>query len=582
MESGPLIILVGGGALAERVCAELTLTTGHAVRVLWPLEPERRSAFTHEGSSVIPLAPDTDQSLVAAGIHEAASILLLSKDDGLNLAVALRARMLNPNVRVVLRQFNVTLGRKIEQNLADCTVVPTSALSAATYAGAALDQSCFFALRFPRTTGPLVGFGRAIAADRGVSGSTISECEQRHGVRVMALNDRTDLLGGAVIQADDVVVTFGPVAERRPGIRQRTATLAHSPPKVPWHRIFSVGALASALWRLNPIVRTLVIAAAIFLTFSMSFFHFVLGKTWTASAFYVVETMTNVGFGETNVTRRGIVVTAGAIVAMLGGITLTSIFIGYVSSALTRAQWIALQGLRRIRARDHVVVCGGGNIGSTVIDLLTSLDKRVVVVEPQPNTSLVRRARDPDVDLLTGDATRDDTLDLCDIPNASAVLALTNRDTANLEIALGARARSADVPLVVRMESDTFARAAARLFGISTFSPAALVAPEFAGLSRFPGTRGGVTYAGEAFTVGQFAAGDLPQGIATDGCTPLCVWRDQRLVMIRDLAEIRPADVLLFVLPLAPFRSRISLPPSEPEAQRTEHVISATVDSAQD
>ena len=113
MESVPLIILVGGGALAERVCAELTLTAGHAVRVLWPLEVERRSAFTHEGSSVVPLAPDTDAALVAAGIFEAASILLLSKDDELNLAVALRARMLNPAVRVVLRQFN---GRRRGQN----------------------------------------------------------------------------------------------------------------------------------------------------------------------------------------------------------------------------------------------------------------------------------------------------------------------------------------------------------------------------------------------------------------------------------------------------------------------------------
>jgi len=44
--------------------------------------------------------------------------------------------------------------------------------------------------------------------------------------------------------------------------------------------------------------------------------------------------MTNVGFGEVNVTKRGPVVTLGALVAMLGGITFTSIFIGYVSSAL--------------------------------------------------------------------------------------------------------------------------------------------------------------------------------------------------------------------------------------------------------
>lgn len=163
-----------------------------------------------------------------------------------------------------------------------------------------------------------------------------------------------------------------------------------------------------------------------------------------------------------------------AIVAMLGGIVFTSIFIGYVSSALTRAQWISLQGLRRIRARGHVIICGGGKIGTAVMNLLTAAGKRVIVIEPRPDPGLVRRARDRDVDLLTGAAHRDDAI--------------------NLEIALAARARRADVPLVVRMENDAFARATAAVFEIATFPPAALTAPALAGLSRFPGTHGRARY----------------------------------------------------------------------------------------
>ena len=101
------------------------------------------------------------------------------------------------------------------------------------------------------------------------------------------------------------------------------------------------------------------------------------------------------------------------------------------------------------------------------------------------------------------------------------------------------------------MESDTFARAAAKLFGISTFSPAALVAPEFAALSRFPGMRGRVTYAGEQFTVGQRVEPEAPLRLPDDRCTPLCVWRGERLLLIRDMAEVKPLDLLLFVVPLA-------------------------------
>jgi Trk K+ transport system NAD-binding subunit len=299
-----------------------------------------------------------------------------------------------------------------------------------------------------------------------------------------------------------------------------------------------------------------MLAAVCFFSYEFIFFHFVLNKTWTAASFYVVETMTNVGFGETAVTTRGPLVTGGAIAAMLGGIVFTSIFIGYVSSALTRAQWMALQGMRRIRAHGHVVICGGGKIGSAVINLLTAAGKRVVVIESNPDAGLIRRARDRDVDLLTGDAQRDDALDLCDIPHATAVLALTDNDAVNVEIALGARARRPDVPLVVRMENDAFAAAVADIFGFATFSPSALTAPALAGLSRFPGTRGRVHYSGEDHTVSQRSQGAVPEKPPADICTPLCVWRNGQYVTIREFYQMKPYDELLFAVPLGQFRAR--------------------------
>ena len=300
-----------------------------------------------------------------------------------------------------------------------------------------------------------------------------------------------------------------------------------------------------------------LLSAVTFFTYEFVFFHFVLHKSWTAASFYVVETMTNVGFGETAVTARGPLITGGAIAAMLGGIIITSIFIGYVSSALTRAQWIALQGMRRIRARGHVVICGAGKIGSAVLGMLIASGKRVVVIEPRPDPGLVRLARRRDVDLLTGDAMRDDALDLCDIPHASAVLALTDNDAINVEIALGARARCADVPLVVRMENDAFADAVSELFGIATFSPSALTAPALAGLSRFPGTRGRVRYAGEDHTISQRSQGLMPQKPPADVCIPLCVWRNGLVVFIREFEQMKPYDELLFAVPLGQFRAGI-------------------------
>jgi hypothetical protein len=104
------------------------------------------------------------------------------------------------------------------------------------------------------------------------------------------------------------------------------------------------------------------------------------------------------------------------------------------------------------------------------------------------------------------------------------------------------------------MENTSFARATSTLFGISTFSPSALTAPAFAGLSRFPGTRGRVRYASEDFTIGQRVQGDVPERPPAEVLTALCVWREDKIVMIRDFDEMCAHDAVLFAVPLSQFR----------------------------
>jgi hypothetical protein len=105
------------------------------------------------------------------------------------------------------------------------------------------------------------------------------------------------------------------------------------------------------------------------------------------------------------------------------------------------------------------------------------------------------------------------------------------------------------------MESDTFAQATNALLNIATFSPGALTAPALAGLSRFPGTRGRVRFAGDDHTIGQRHQGAEPQKPPAEICIPLCVWRAGKVVLLRDFAEMQPFDDVLFAVPLAQFRS---------------------------
>ncbi len=543
----PLILITGDDVLTERVCVELGAVGRTRVHVVSPMNAQRQEAFRRAGASVEPHDADNDEALLEAGVADAITILTLSGDDERNLSVALRARMLNPKIRVVLRQFGTKIGRKIEQNLPDSTVLSPAALSAATYAGAALDPGCFFGLRFPDAIdGTFVGFTRGVASELDVAGLTVAEAEGRLKLRIVALGERREPLPDAPIGAADTVVAFGPIIERR-----STEVRVESDARVERSAAPRIAAapLIEALARVNPILRAIVLGATLFYAIALVFFHFALHLTWPGSAFDVVQAMTSTGFGDTSVVRRGSAVIVGAMIVMIGGTIFTSIFIGYVSAAITRAQWTAQQGLRRIRAHGHIVICGGGRIGSAVVNLLTEAGKHVVVIDSHPDPTLIRRARESRIDLLTGDATNEDVLALCDVPHAAAVVVLTNSDPGNLEIALGARAMRADVPLVVRMENRTFAQATARLFGIATFSPAALSAPAFAGLARFPGTLGRITYAGGEHTIVQRGDATAAAAPAVDAI-PLCAWRAGRVVLIHGGAEIAAGDHVIYAISL--------------------------------
>src|SRR5437660_2888319 len=189
---GLMMIIVGGDALALSTARELCLVPGHRVVVLWPEDAEFARAVAAVGAAFVAGRPDSRDGLEAAGVAEAVSILALSRDDQLNLQAALRARDANPRIRIVLRQFNRTLAAKIEQNLANCSVLSLAWHSAATYAAVALDPSCFRGLQFPEPDGPLTGFAIRTAADR-LSGQRVAEAEHALGARIVAIDGATEI-----------------------------------------------------------------------------------------------------------------------------------------------------------------------------------------------------------------------------------------------------------------------------------------------------------------------------------------------------------------------------------------------------
>jgi Trk K+ transport system NAD-binding subunit len=550
----PVMVVVGGGAIALSTAQELCALQGHRVVVLWRREPDFSRAVESIGAVHIAAArPDSAEALDRAGVRSAVTILALSPDDQLNLHAALLARDANPAIRIVLRQFNRTLAHKIEQNLPNCSVLSLAWHSAATYAAAAVDPSCFRGLQFPEPDGPLTGFATRIAESCGVGGETIAGAERALGARILAVDSKTDLARDTVLAGRAELVVYGDVAGLQGSTPRRPAART---PSALGRRLRSVlhrGRRPPP--RLNPILVRLAVAALTVLLLGTWYFHAVFKGGWLDAVYFVVATVTTTGYGDLTPDRSHPIDIVAAMLLMLAGTIITGLFIAFGASLLTRVHWVRMQGLRPVHRRGHIVVCGAGSIGSEVIDLLLALGKHLVVVEVSPDTTIVEKAREQRFDLLTGDASRDATLDLCNLNSAHGLIALTNVDTLNLEIALGARARNPTMPIVLRIAEASFAQSIARHFEFeTTYSAAALAAPAFVGLSRFPGSRGRVAFAGQEFAVGEV-------GIAEDGAPPgprdailLAASRQGDFAIADDFADLEPGDRALIILPLAPFR----------------------------
>ena len=314
----PVMIVVGGGAIALDTAQELCALQGHRVVVLWHRDPDFTRAVEDIGAVHIAAArPDSTDALDRAGVRDAVTILALSPDDQLNLHAALLARDANPRIRIVLRQFNRTLAYKIEQNLPNCSVLSLARHSAATYAAAGVDPSCFRGLQFPERDGPLTGFATRIAESCGVGGETVAGAERVLGAHILAVDRKTGLSRDTVLAGRAELVVYGNVAGLQGSAPRPPAARSHRALGLRLRSLLRPGRRQPP--RLNPILVRLALAALVAFLLGTWYFHTAFKGGWLDAVYFVVATMTTTGYGDLSPDRSNPVDIVAAIFADAGG-----------------------------------------------------------------------------------------------------------------------------------------------------------------------------------------------------------------------------------------------------------------------
>jgi voltage-gated potassium channel len=132
------VIVCGIGKVGFRVVLEL-LKFGREV-VAIELAPEGRFVEKAKVLGIPVIIGDARRSsnLVKAGVKRADVIIPCTDNELANLDIALDARELNPDIKVVMRMFDADFARRVENGFGIHTAFSTSALAAPIFAAAAM------------------------------------------------------------------------------------------------------------------------------------------------------------------------------------------------------------------------------------------------------------------------------------------------------------------------------------------------------------------------------------------------------------------------------------------------------------
>ncbi len=153
---------------------------------------------------------------------------------------------------------------------------------------------------------------------------------------------------------------------------------------------------------------------------------------------------------------------------------------------------------------EHIIVCGMGDIGYRVVILLHRLGERLVAVTDRVRDERRMVAEGLGVKVLLGDARNERLLIEAGLSSARVIIAATDNDLANIEIALDARRIRPDIPVVVRLFDQDLARQLeAALHLHRALGMSALAAPSFAAAAMGDSILAGFTVGDVPYVVGR-------------------------------------------------------------------------------
>ncbi|NEQ70334.1 MAG: potassium channel protein [Symploca sp. SIO2D2] len=428
----------------------------------------------HIGDNIIVGNLRTPSTLLSAGIQEAHTLVISTDDDALNLAILTQARVLNPQIRIINRLFNQTLGERLDQTLPHHVSLSVSALAAPVFAFAALGSQAIGKLELFNQTWPI--YEELIDEDHPWLGRYVSdlwESRSRMLIYYLPAHGQLDLIS-AVVQGKQLQLGDRLIIGTQPKIRN--------------HRRSWLRKLLKVLTNLRQFQRhgqsMLMVTLILLLTIMAATVTYVcvnLNTSIVDALYFSVGMITGAGGQEEVAEQSPDSIKVFTAIMMLVGAGVIGICYALLNDFILGTRFNQFWDAARVPSGHHYIVCGLGGIGIQIVHQLHSLGYEVVVIERDPNNRFLATARSVGVPVILEDASLSTSLKAANVHTAQAMLAVTSSDMTNVEITLSAKALAAKLPVVVRNQDPEFALTAKQVFNFAmVLSPTELATPSFA------------------------------------------------------------------------------------------------------
>ena len=425
--------------------------------------------------------PDT---LLRAGVETAAALVCAENEDLDNLDVALLARRIRPDLRVVLHLTNPAVGRALTRVTGPGSVLDVPSLAAPSFVEACL------ARRRHRLT--IAGEDFTVVELPATAEGTIRSMAPSLVPIALIPSDSGEMLicpsRDVSVRPGDLVAVVGrelDLRTLRPEIDEEevTAQPRTNRLRVVWRYVASFAEETGKPLRL--VVGGLIAVAAVSVLLLMAGYAGVTGRRMGLidSFYFTTETLTTTGFGDFSFAAQSPWLRVWSIFLMIFGATLVTITYALLTDLLVSRRIARSFGKKHLTdLRDHVIVVGL----LRVVEALVDLGQSVIVLEADEDNRHLGLADSMGVPVVIGDSTVTSTLEAVNLSAARGVAVATSNDLANIETGLAIHdllgERRDEIPIVLRIFDRQLAHTVETSLGFRYVrSPSELSSPWFVG-----------------------------------------------------------------------------------------------------